>query len=403
MHRNLVESNAISLLKGALELTQFMSMTSIERKDFFKIISQSRLEIYLYNFFKINGLDSLKIHEFDTIKKRSELYSVQSISTVLSAIQLNQILNDAKIEFIFLKGAHLLTRFYKDYSLRPTRDIDILMNPDDIKKAINTLHKSGYKFEESRNNQYSKSSSLYGYDLPGIIDPTGIRIEVHHRIEPKAHNQECKFSTEFYKNKKNYKLSSLDGCFLCDEDLIMHLIYHATKKQGPDVGLIFILDLEKIFSNVTLDLKKLIHKSKQYNIYLEFAYTIKILNIFYDLEIIKGLDQMINIKINQKTLNSLKSLLINNKLNSKEFIMIRAISNFNIYNFLNFYSISSITKEGNLSKNYFLIAFFLMKRFFSHVIIFLSMIAKSVFYKKYFSDLLKNIDVIKDFRLDKRD
>ena len=112
---------------------------------------------------------------------------------------------------------------------------------------------------------------------------------------------------------------------------------------------------------------------------------------------------MINIKINHRTLNSLKSLLINNKLNGQEFIMVRAIKNFNAYKFLNFYSISSITKQKDLSKNYFLITFFLMKRFFSHVMIFLSIIAKSVFYKKYQADLLKNINVIEDFRLDRRD
>ena len=402
MNRNLAELNAISLLKDALKLNQFMSMNSNERRDFFKIINKSRLEIYLYNFFKKNNLDSQKINDFDSIKKRSELYSVQSISIVLSTIQLNQILNDAKIEFIFLKGAHLLTRFYKDYSMRPTRDIDILVKPNDIEKVINTLLESGYKFEESFNKQYFKSNSQYGYDIPGILDPNGIRIEVHHRIESKTHNQKCKFFEEFYKNKKNYKLSSLDAYFLCDEDLIMHLIYHATKKQGPDVGLIFILDLKQIFLNINLDLKKLIKKSKQYNIYPEFAYVIKIFDTFYDLESIKELSQMIDIKINKRTFNSLKSLLINNKLNGPEFIMVRAIKNYNISNFLNFYSLSAISKKRDISKNYFLIAFFLMKRFFSHVMIFLSIIAKSVFYKKYYSDLLKNINVIEDFRLDKR-
>ena len=402
MNRNLAELNAISLLKDVLKLTQFMSMNSNERKDFFKIINKSRLEIYLYNFFKKNDLDSSKINEFDSLKKRSELYSVQSITIVLSTIQLNQILNDAKIEFIFLKGAHLLSRFYKDYSLRPTRDIDILVKPNDIDKVINALLESGYKFEESFNKQYFKSNSQYGYDIPGILDPNGIRIEVHHRIESKVHNQKCKFSLEFFKNKKNYKLGLLDAYFLCDEDLIMHLIYHATKKQGPDVGLIFIVDLKQIFSNTTLDLKELIKKSKQYNIYPEFAYVIKIFDTFYDLESIKELNQMIDIKINKRTFNSLKSLLINNKLNGQEFIMVRAITNFNIHNFLNFYSLSSITKQNDLSKNYFLIAFFLMKRFFSHVMIFLSIIVKSIFYKKYYNDLLKNMNVIEDFRLDKR-
>ena len=73
-----------------------------------------------------------------------------------------------------------------------------------------------------------------------------------------------------------------------------------------------MIDLKKIFSNTDLDLNKLINKSKQYNIHTEFAYVIKIINIFYDIEIIKELDQMIDININQKTMNSLKSLLINN-------------------------------------------------------------------------------------------
>jgi len=403
MARNIVESNTLSLLEENLKLSQFMSMADNERKEFFKIINDSRLEIYLYNFLKKNDFDSSKINEFSSIKKSSELYSVQSITIVFSIIKLNQILNDAKIEFIFLKGAHLLTQYYKDSSLRPTRDVDILVKPSEIEKLINILIDSGYKFEESFNKQYFKSNSQYGYDIPAISDPNGIRIEVHHRIESKAQNQKCRFSSEFFKNKKNYKLSSIDAYFLCDEDLIMHLIYHATKKQGPDVGLIFILDLKKIFLNTDLDLNKLINKSKQYNIYIEFAYVIKIIDIFYDLEITRELNQMIDIKFNQKTLNSLKSLLVNNKLNGQEFIMVKAINNFNIYNFLNFYSISSISKKRNLSKNYFLITFFLMKRFISHLMIFLSIIAKSLFYKKYYSDLLKNINVIKDFQSGKTD
>jgi len=403
MASNIVELNTISLLEENLSLSQFINMTFNERKEFIKIISESRLEIYLYNFLKNNDLGYTKINEFSSIKKNSELYTAQTISIVVSTIRLNKILNDAKIEFIFLKGAHLLTRYYRDLSLRPTRDIDILVKPNDIEKLISILIESGYKFEESFNKQYFKSNSQYGYDIPPISDPDGSRIEVHHRIESKVQNQKCKFSLEFFKNKKNYKLSSLDTYFLCDEDLIMHLIYHATKKQGPDVGLIFILDLKKIFSNTNLDLNKLINKSKQYNIYIEFAYVIKIIDIFYDLEIIRELNQMIDIKINQKTLNSLKSLLINNKLNGQEFIMVKAINNFSIFNFLSFYSISSISKKRDLSKNYFLIAFFLVKRFFIHVMIFLVIFTKSIFYRQYYSDLLKNIKIINDFRSDDRD
>ena len=48
-------------------------------------------------------------------------------------------------------------------------------------------------------------------------------------------------------------------------------------------------------------------------------------------------------------------------------------------------------------------SFFLMKRFFTHLMIFLFIFTKSIFYKKYLSDLLKNIDVIKDFQSSKRD
>lgn len=403
MHRNIVELNALSLINSTLKLSQFMSMSTKERKDFFKIINKSRLDVYLYNFFKNNGLDNSKINEFDSIKKRSELYSVQSISTVLSTIQINAILNSAKIEFIFLKGAHLLTRFYKDYSLRPTRDIDILVKPSDIENVINTLLQNGYMFEEGFNKKYFKSKSPYRYDLPGILDPSGIRIEVHHRIESETDNNKCKFSIEFHKNKNKHKLSSIDAYFLCDEDLLMHLIYHATKKQGPDVGLIFLLDLKKIFSNTNFDLNKLIDKSKKYDIYLEFAYVIKVISIFYDLEIIKELDKMINIKFNQKTLNSLRSLLINNGLNAKEYIMIRGINNFNISNFFNFYSVSSISRHRDLSRNYFLIIFYLLKRFFNHLLIFLFIIIKSVFYRSYLSDLLRNINVIKSFGFNKKD
>ena len=69
MARNIVELNTISLLEENLKLSQFTSMADNERKEFFKIINESRLQIYLYNFLKKNDFDSSKINEFSSIKK----------------------------------------------------------------------------------------------------------------------------------------------------------------------------------------------------------------------------------------------------------------------------------------------------------------------------------------------
>ena len=70
MARNIIELNTISLLNENLRLSQFTDMTDNERKEFFKIINNSRLEIYLFNFFKKNKIDTTKINEFSSIKKK---------------------------------------------------------------------------------------------------------------------------------------------------------------------------------------------------------------------------------------------------------------------------------------------------------------------------------------------
>ncbi len=100
-------------------------------------------------------------------------------------VRISELLRQRGIETIFLKGPFLSQQIYGDIAIRPSRDIDILVQPHFIDKAISILEDEGYnliypdfKLTDKQQRFYRKRKNQMALKNP----TTGVLIEVHWRL-----------------------------------------------------------------------------------------------------------------------------------------------------------------------------------------------------------------------------
>jgi hypothetical protein len=82
---------------------------------------------------------------FNELKNRTERNRQRMLKLAAVLLQINELLNQANIDFISYKGPLMVNQIYGDLSKRQTRDLDILIRENDLENAIKMLTGAGYK------------------------------------------------------------------------------------------------------------------------------------------------------------------------------------------------------------------------------------------------------------------
>lgn len=222
-----IKSNDLSdkHLKSALNFSKFHKI-----EQFFN--SQSQMSSDKREWVRERAQISFNIALAKDLEQRSE------------AKYLENILSQRKINFIFLKGIALKKTIYKETPhLRECRDIDILIEPKNISEAISALINEGYRFLVLKNQRTIKINYQDGHQIPVLISPRGIYVEVHYRITNIL--QDCVLSEQMFKN--------CNGNLAINELNYLNICTHAYKNYF-NVGLNCIVDLEHFYNSVDLKL-----------------------------------------------------------------------------------------------------------------------------------------------------
>jgi len=124
--------------------------------------------------------------EIPSILKEKFIIQTQHVLKLATeGIRISNILNREGIRSILLKGPFLSQQIYSNDALRPSRDIDILILPDNIERVNEILRNEGYKrvypdFELSKKQKifYQHYKNQYAYRNPH----NGCLIEIHWRL-----------------------------------------------------------------------------------------------------------------------------------------------------------------------------------------------------------------------------
>ena len=155
MYQKRLSNNIIDLIFKNIILFKNNKNSNALSSSHFSLLSKifiyGRSEIYLLKFLEEN-----QIIEFNTsnLKDLSDQRSVKSLKSIQELLKLSKVLNENKIDFIPLKGAQLILFYYRNLSLRPIRDIDILVKKEEISKIIEILFDQGFTLKISNLNNF---------------------------------------------------------------------------------------------------------------------------------------------------------------------------------------------------------------------------------------------------------
>ncbi len=267
-----------NLLSGKLTSERFLSLTNKELDFLVDIFIFGRIENRLLDWLIENKLkERITERQLKILLRYSQMRALNNKKIMSDYKRLSQIFNSSKISYTPLKGVHL-NLLNKSFT-RNIRDIDILVNPNDLEKSVKVANAAGFFFKSRLHEQYD-FKNLEGYDLPQLFNRNGTCLEIHFRI---SDSDKYHFAKLILDNTKEYKSHSINNSLTSPELLFLHLIFHATTKQGLDVGIQVIDDILQIFKIEDFSIEKAKSLSKTLNLQEELEIFLLIL-AEYDLQ-----------------------------------------------------------------------------------------------------------------------
>lgn len=384
------------LIEGKFKIEDFHSLNTNEQTLFIETIFKSRAHFLIFSFFQ-RYADIYKEYQFFRIAKGvSSLSTLQSITHIEEALKLNKLLFENEITFVFLKGIHLVSEYYKDITERPMRDVDILIDKSDLSHVVQLLIKNGYSFEFEIDKSSLDEFIEDSYTIPVLIGENGVRLEVHFSIENTSSKKECNFCEIFLRDAKINEIGTSRIPVLSSEDLILHLIYHGFKKQGPDVGIIFIADIYRVLLSNNYDDLALIEKAKLYKLIPHLKIIVELL-CFQSSELrLKSLSKKIEFDISDEAVSKVKPIFFRNDLIKQEIRLLQVIKRFQLIKIIRNYNRASIAKEYNLDiKRKTIISFSFFLRILRHIKVVTKFVFKLIFIRSFRLQFYKMNKVIK--------
>jgi len=168
----------------------------------------------------------------------------------------SRILQSAGYEPIALKGAWLAEHCYEDPALRPLRDLDILVTPETVIGAFECLQANGYQPLDPIELSLTDIVRIEKH-MPPLQSPTGICIELHHRMWEVEGQMDHMFPDRI-EAEVRARAIVVDGVrYPCAEDMLAHLIVHAVYSHRLDCGPLVLSDIAMMLRSTPMDWARL--------------------------------------------------------------------------------------------------------------------------------------------------
>lgn len=167
--------------------------------------------------------------------------------------QVTQLLDEAGIESLVLKGAYLAFYVYPAAGLRPMRDLDILVPYAQALRAFECLQQAGF-VQSEQSKGHARDWLDKHWHLPPLIDGHGVCIEVHSSV----------FTTDIhdaYLSHAQLRARAIEAQapgaptmrVLSPTDQLLHLIVHAVYQHQLDNGPLIISDIAMLLKKHSID------------------------------------------------------------------------------------------------------------------------------------------------------
>lgn len=179
--------------------------------------------------------------------------TMRSLRLQLALRRIDNVLRAADIPYAAMKGAWLFLHAYANPALRPMRDLDIIVAPENALRAHKLLEESGF----IRPDEFAKASE-YSIELAKHLPPqrcaeTGILLEVHTRVIDKL-SEGQKSGPLGDTDALLQRSEEGDGItFLSPTDTMLHLVLHAAYDHQFNNGPLTLNDVAFLAASSPID------------------------------------------------------------------------------------------------------------------------------------------------------
>jgi hypothetical protein len=216
-----------TLISHRLTPLLYQVLTQFSREEVGQV---PHLEVLRWDYFR--GLRLYKIQESETRR-------------------FVEVLADAGVEVVLLKGADIRHRLYDDPVCRPMNDIDVLISPADLEKARTALSQKGYVLAPWCLDPQPGFNSRFDYDITFATPSRTIPLDFHWELREVG----TYYRLPYAPLRARAAVQDLEGCqalVLSPEHLLMHLSLH-TFDELETAGILKIVDLDRALTCLDLD------------------------------------------------------------------------------------------------------------------------------------------------------
>ena len=121
----------------------------------------------------------------DALATEAATLAMRNVAIAAETAQLQRLFDEAEIVAVFFKGVTLAKRAYGTFLTKQSKDIDFLVPPAELSKAVALLERRGYRMDSPWRNLTPaqwRSVQTFGMEVQMVNAGTQIAIEPHWRL-----------------------------------------------------------------------------------------------------------------------------------------------------------------------------------------------------------------------------
>lgn len=288
-------------------------ITDIDWEEFLNLVVKHRLTSHVLKHARFLA-EHIPIPTYEKLMEIRLDRSKISLNFAIHAIRIYQKFEEHNIKHCFLKGPLLSMELYNDVGFRNFRDIDVLVEKEDVEKAKQIIEELGFdciypKLQLSAKQQKANYSISHHYHFKHPAQIT--QVELHWNItNPKSfYGVETK---DIIQNCRKIKISNYSLPYISKIDNLVYQAAHGSIHQW--YRLFWLKDFSVILSNTSAQyLEKAYEKSKQLHLERSFMQACYLSSLLFNTDSAILKHQNVKFRLIKTTLQSIRTTDLSQK------------------------------------------------------------------------------------------
>ncbi|WP_066559624.1 nucleotidyltransferase domain-containing protein [Croceicoccus bisphenolivorans] len=214
--------------------------------------AQHRLQPWLHDRFRNGGI-AIPVPQpvSDGWKNAYRHAALGALTAQAALVRLSTAMQAHSVPMVALKGSRLAFFDYREAALRPMRDIDILVAPEDLPAALDALAGIGCDIPQDRTGAIARALESDKHLAPIAVPGCDRFVEVHHRIADPG--LPCIATDAIIAASRTDSLGGATVAFPSPEHMLGHLVLHAVYNHRFDCGPLALVDIAMLLGRETID------------------------------------------------------------------------------------------------------------------------------------------------------